>query len=182
MASKTSITELRNYLRSLDKESLESEVEKLFQKYKSVREYYEVKLYMDDKPAKNESVILKKYKAKIMNAIHPDYDWQGGFNTEAVEKAIKRFNELELSLDAYVELNLFAIQEATTIANLYGGDYGEEFYIYFQELFEHLLLKLYREGGLEKYKHEMWDIISNAFEGYGHYDTLKETYDDYYKD
>ena len=34
---------------------------------------------------------------------------------------------------------LYAVEECTAIANEFGGDFGEDFYIYFEELFENVI-------------------------------------------
>ncbi len=68
---------------------------------------------------------------------------------------------------------MFAVETCTDIANEYGGDFGENFYIYFEELFEDVIKAIFREGLESEYQIRVKEMADSACDGYGHYDQFK---------
>ena len=64
-----------------------------------------------------------------------------------VHKISKRLHN-DLKMLYFIEVSLHAIEECTCVANDYGGRYGEEFYIYFEELYEEVLKRIVEKSFL----------------------------------
>lgn len=172
--------EFLDYIRSKSKNELEEELEELFSKFATIRKHYDLKLGI----AKTEEIKLpnlKRYKTKIHQALNPDSNWQGGFDIEEVGKILFRLKN-KAKIKYYLELGLYSLEECTGLANAYGGDYGEEFYKYFVELY-HDLVKLLWAKGLElEYQIRITEIMEHAFRGYDYQDDLRDIYNKYYVD
>ena len=78
-------------------------------------------------------------------------------------------------------MGLFAVETCTEIADEYGGDFGEDFYIYFEELFENVAQAIFKEGLESKYRIWLKEIADGACDGYGHRDQLQESFVEYFE-
>lgn len=67
------------------------------------------------------------------------------------------------------------------IANEFGGDFGEDFYIYFEELFEDTIKVILKENLESEYKVRLKEMANSACDGYGHYDQLQDTFREYFR-
>lgn len=106
---------------------------------------------------------------------------QGGLDFEKVDSIVKQLNS-DSTLKYYIEVSLHAIEECTSIANEYGGDFGDDFFIYFEELYDKVLELIVKKNLADEYKIRLKEIADYAFEGYGHYDQLQGTYNEHIKD
>ena len=165
------------YINAQDKEQLNRELQELYTSFELVRDYYKIKL----KRGIIDGKLLAKYNKQITNALYFDAFGQGGLDVDKVDKLIKRLNS-NATLNYYIEVSLHTIEEATCIANDYGGDFGDDFYIYFEELYEDVVKRIVKENFLDKYKIRLKEMADTAFEGYGHFDQLQDTYDEHVKD
>lgn len=122
--------------------------------------------------------IVLQYKRKIIKTLHPDSEWKGGFNIYQVDKTIMKLNT-KSNLNYYFEIGIYAIKECTLLAEYYGGDYGEEFYFYFEKLYEEIISQVCIENLENRYRDKLKEIMETAFEGYGYKDRLQDTYFNY---
>ena len=166
---------LDHFLSSATKEELIQQLMDLVSRFENVEEYYQTKLNRDIPK------ILDKYKKEITDALYPDGEWKGGFDLEAVEKTIKKYEKMGSPLASVISLKLFAIKSASELADAFGGDYGENFYIFFEEIYEEMHKDLKENGQLNNYKEQLKSVIEEAFEGYGHRDQLMDVYKGYFR-
>jgi len=162
------------FLDAKNRQELTQLVQELFERSQEVRDYFEVLITKDDRP------FLKKAKEDIIKALYPDERGRGGLKLKDVDQAIRNFEFISSKLDSVVQLRLFALEEASALAEEYGGDFGEDFYIFFEDLFENLLQLLFREDKLGVYEHRIKSTIANATDAYGHYDTLMDVFQEFY--
>lgn len=163
-----------NYLKAQDKEQLKKELKELYESYELVRDHYQIKL----KKGGIDKALLTKYNRQVTNALYLDDYFEGGLDVDKVNKLIEQLDS-DATINYYIEVSLHAIEECTCVAKDYGGDFGDEFYIYFEELYETVIQRIIKENLQKKYKLRLKEIADAAFEGYGHYDQLQDTYDEY---
>jgi len=128
--------EFDEILRSRNADELRKELVTLFENIKSVQDYFDFKYKRSTK-----SKILQRYKHEIDNALYPDFEWNNGLDIEMVGKIIDKFSKITPILSYQIELELYAIEIGNQFAHNLGGDFGEEYYVYFEELFEQTLKK-----------------------------------------
>ena len=118
--------EFLKYIENQDKEGLKSDLKELYSSYEFVRNYYRIKFNNSNW---NEALI-SQYKEDITKAIFPNKHMQGGLDFERVESIVEQLNS-KSTTKYYIEAALHGIEECTNMANEYGGDFGDDFYIYF---------------------------------------------------
>ncbi len=156
-------------------ESLKSELKELYRSFEVVRSYYQIKFSGNEM----DEQLLSSYKDQVIKAIYPNKHMQGGLDTEKVDSVAKQLNSPS-TIRYYIEVGLFAVETCTDIANEYGGDFGEDFYIYFEELFEDAIKAIFKERLESEYQIRLKEIADSACDGYGHYDQLQETFSEYF--
>jgi len=169
--------EFLKHINSQDIEQLKLELKELYTSYEWVRDYYQIKL----KKSEIDQSLLSKYKKQITDALYFDEYGQGGLDVDKANNIIKQLNS-ESTLRYYIEVSLHAIEVCTSIAKEYGGDFGDYFFIYFEELYDKVLDLVVKKSLVEEYKYRLKEIADVAFDGYDHYDQLQETYDEYIKE
>lgn len=167
--------EFLKYINSQDIEQLKSELKELYSGFEWVRDYYQIKFSETDPDEK----LLSKYKDQIINAMYPDEYMEGGLDLEKVDYIVKRLNSVS-TIKYYIEICLYAIEHCTHTADAYGGDFGDDFYTYFEELFEQVLQIIIKERLENAYKIRLEEIANTATEGYGHQDQLRDVLSQYY--
>ena len=166
--------ELIEILRTKSVEELTSELATLSENFMAVQDYFDLKYKSKTKPS-----ILKKYKQKIDNAIYPDWEFNDGLNIDLVEEIIEGFSNITPRINYQIELGLYALEAGNKCANDMGGDFGEDYYLYFEELFEQTLNKCQKTKVSKKTTELIETILGTAFDGYGHKDTLKDLWAEY---
>lgn len=165
-----------SFINTLNKNELKEELKKLYESLEQVKVHYSAINAGSDKLDRK---LLEKHEEQITKAIYPNKYMQGGLDTDKVENILKPFRS-NSTIKYYLELGLFAVEECTNIANEFGGDFGEDFFIYFEELFEDIVQRISRGNLEEKYKIRLIDMTNSAFDGYGHYDQLKDVFSEYF--
>ncbi|MGB0931134.1 MAG: hypothetical protein ACPGVB_10180 [Chitinophagales bacterium] len=167
-----------DYINSQNIEQLRSELQELFSSYEVVRNYFHIKIKENGEVDK---FLLRKYEDEITKAIYPNERMEGGLDIGKVDNIIKGLNS-DSTVKYYIECSLFSIEECTNIANEFGGDFGEDFFIYFEELFENVTKIIINQGHESEYKIRLREIADSAFDGYGHYDQLQDTVNEYFRE
>ncbi|MBA6316219.1 hypothetical protein [Cellulophaga baltica] len=162
-------SELNEILDNKSVDELNAELITLFENFKVVQDYFDLKYKSQTKPS-----ILKKYKQKIDKAIYPDWEFNDGLNLDLVEEILEGFSNITPKLNYQIELELYALEAGNKCANDMGGDYGEDYYLYFEELFEQTLNKYKQITTSKKNTTRIESILEMAFGGYGHKDTLED--------
>lgn len=166
--------ELIKILRAIKTDELTDEIVTLSENFVIVQDYFDLKYKSRTKPT-----ILKKYKQKIDNAIYPDWEFNEGSNIDLVEEILNGFSNITPRINYQIELELYALGSGNKCANDMGGDFGEDYYLYFEELFEQTLNKCRAIKVSTKIVETIETILGTAFEGYGHKDTLEDLWAEY---
>ncbi|WKN41848.1 DUF6155 family protein [Tunicatimonas pelagia] len=164
-----------DHINSQGIEQLKSELRELYSSFEVVRNYYLIKF----SDTEIDEKLLATYKDQITQAIYPNKYMQGGLDTEKVDNVIQQLNSHAI-IRYYIEASLHAVEECTNIANEFGGDFGEDFYIYFEELFDDVVKVILKENIESEYQIRLQEIANSACEGYGHYDQLQDTLSKYF--
>jgi hypothetical protein len=166
--------QLETHLQKQSKAELVEHLLLLYEQLPEVADFYRLRLNQtaDD--------VFERYCRQIQQALYPDERFEGGMDIDEVDHLIFTLDKLGSKVQIQIKIRIYAVQEATQLAHAYGGDYGDDFYIYFEDLYEAALKKIKQSGLLDKYQHEMLQTAQNAFDGYGHHDTLMEHYNEYY--
>jgi hypothetical protein len=155
------------------KEELIDELMLLHDRFKTVREFYG---FTNSGKKEEHRKLIDSYKKKIDNALWPDGGWQGGLDVEMVSDFLTKFTKLTDNIEYQVELELYAIEQANVCANEFGGDFGEDYYMYIEEEFQKTLEKLVKHWLFENMQEKVKDIVKMSFEGYGHRDALEQLF------
>lgn len=168
--------ELQKLLNNKSKEELVSEILQLHEKFIDVRQYFD---FSRTKRKKIHSDIVENYKLQINDALWPDHSFEGGLDIEKVEEVLVTFKQVCDHPGYQIELLLHAVESASQCAYDFGGDFGEDYYEYFEEVFDETLSYMRRGELMKAFKENSQKVIKNAFEGYGHRDTLEELWEKY---
>lgn len=163
------------HINSQNSESLRSELQELYKSFEVVRNYYQIKF----SGLKLNEQLLAAYQAQVTKAIYPNKHMEGGLDTEKVDRIVQQLKSPS-TMRYYIEVCLFATETCTDIANEYGGDFGEDFYIYFEELFDDVIQAIAKEELEGDYRIRLQEIANAACDGYGHRDQLQETFAEYF--
>ncbi|EAY26796.1 DUF6155 family protein [Microscilla marina] len=163
-----------NHIKTQSEEQLRAELKELYSSFEVVRGYYAIKL----KPDILDQKLLDKYTTQITQAIYPNERMQGGLNLDKVKHIIEQLSS-DTTVKYYIEVALHAIEECTGMANEYGGDFGDDFYIYFEELFGDVIQMIVQHNLQNDYRARLIDVKNSATEAYGHYDQLNDVYAQY---
>lgn len=95
-------------------------------------------------------------------------------NLDLVEEIMEGFSNITPKLKYQIELELYALEAGNKCAIDMGGDFGEDYYLYFEELFEQTLNKYQKINASQAITKRIETILETAFDGYGHKDTLED--------
>jgi hypothetical protein len=110
-------------------------------------------------------------------AIWIDFNDDGIFNATnefVYHTELEGFSNITPKIDCQIELELYTLEAGNKCANDLGGDFGEDYFIYFEELFEQTLNKYRKIKVSQKITEKIETILETAFDGYGHKDTLED--------
>jgi hypothetical protein len=103
-------SQLKKYLRELNKEELEDQVLDLYQRFKPVKVFYDFVF----NPKEEE--LMRKAKLKISKEYFPDTKRKAKTRRSIAQKEIKHFKQLEVESHLTADLMLFNIEIAQTFA------------------------------------------------------------------
>src|SRR4030042_1740947 len=110
--------ELKKELASYDKKQLIGLISELYEKNKSVKEYLDHLISLDDQ------AYTKEYKAKIKRAF---FSKNGSYNLVSGKKAISDFKKIGSSSTSLVDLMLYYVECGIQFTKDF-GDINEKFY------------------------------------------------------
>lgn len=168
MASKRDLTK---YLNDLSKEELFKEVEKLYQKFKEVKNYYDIDLGGDT------TELVKQIKAKIKNEYMPARGF-GKARSSFVKKLIDDFAKVSIYPSDLIDVILYRVEIATEFGISFGYD-SEAFYNSCDSAFERALI-LIKKNNLEfEFKERCRQLILKT-NNHGWFDQLECLYNQYF--
>ena len=168
---------LKKELQKLTKEQLVEQILDLYDKNKSIKEFYD--FYLNPK---NEKELAKKYKKLIRQEFNVENPMRAGLKFSVAKRAISDFKDLQVSPEALADVMLYLPECACEFTYHY-GDMTEQFY---NGAYNNFVTALKFIA-----KHDLLDIYSLRVEqcvkwssscGYGFADAIIDVYYEYYQD
>ncbi|MFT5369169.1 MAG: hypothetical protein ACI8V2_004143 [Candidatus Latescibacterota bacterium] len=170
---KFDLRQFKKKLEQKDKSELIQELSMLCQKFPQVKEYYQAQ-------ESGGVELLTKYKRIIQKEFVEGTS--KGFpklQFSVARKAINDFRKLSKSPELLADLKLTYVESVSEFNNNFGPD-TERFYLIPEEMFNEVLRELKANDLLEKFEARAHSLVENATEGWGHFDTLCDYYEEYY--
>ena len=163
--------EVKKYIKSLDRSSLEELVMDLYSARKEAKEYLEYVIKPDD------NAKLEEYRKIIMNEFYPSRG-DAKMRFSVCRKAVSEFKSLDPLPELLADLMLCIPEYASQIAKW--GDLWEQFYIATENNFE-AAMKFISQHQLQSQFQERIDTILKNSEssGWGFPDAMWDIYHDY---
>ncbi len=157
------------------KDDLIKEISSLCQKFPQVKEYYKAQ-YGDT------SDILKRY-IDIIEKEFVDGKTRGmpKARISVAKKAVKDFRKLISDADLVADVMLTFVERVSNFNDEFGVR-EEDYYTEPEDMFEEALQWIKKNELTDKFQERAYDIFDNATDAYGHYDSLKERYEEVYGD
>ncbi len=171
--SKVNWTQIKKGLQQKTKEDLLKEISTLYQNFPQVKEYYQVQ-------TSGVVEILDKYRNIVEKEfIHGKTRGLPKARFNVAKKAVSDFKKLTKDPDLIADLMLTFVESISQFNSDFSPDV-EKFYVIPEDMFEKVLILLKENNLLAKYQLRASEIVCNAMDGWGHFDQLKEYYEDFY--
>jgi len=170
---KLTVTTLKKSLSVKNKQDLILEIAELYKKFPSVKEYYQAQ-------SGNPEAVLEKYKDIIKKEFLDGYT--RGFpkaRLGVARKAVQDFKKISQEPKLLAEIMFCFVEEISSFNTDFGVD-GESYYTSPESMFEDVLKLLEENDLLSCFKNRANHIFENATDGWGHSDSLYETYNQFY--
>lgn len=162
--------EFNKYLKSLGKEELIKELQKLYGKFDSVQQYYKLELSEDSE------AVLAEFKAKIKKEYFPTRGY-GAARNNVSRKVIIEFKKISVHPKDVVELLLYRVEKMLEFTLTY-GDIDEPFYNSLISSFEQACELIEKEQLQTYYKIYCQELIGQSTNfGWGVYEELNYYYE-----
>jgi len=163
---------LNKYLKTLSKDELIQEVKKLYDKIGEVKEFYKMALSSDT------SKVVEEYKEKIKKEYFPQRGDRAA-RSSVSRKVISDFKKISVHPKDVIELLLYRTEIMLEFTAKY-GDIDEPFYNSLESSFAEACKLIKKEFLQENYQMYCQELVSKANPfGWGVYDNLKDTYEEY---
>ena len=170
-------TTLKKELQKLTKEQLVEQIVDLYDKNKSVKEFYD--FYLNPS---NEKELVKKYKKIIRKEFNVENPMYSSEKFSVAKRAISDFRDLQPSPEALADVMLYLPESACELTYRY-GDYSEQFYNAAYNNFAAALKFIAKHKLLESFKLRAEQCVKWASPcGYGFAYEIESEYDEYYQD
>jgi len=170
---KFTVSQLKKDLSRKTKEELICEISMLCKQIPQVREYYQAQTGDTNK-------IVKKYKAIIEKEfIEGKTRGLPKARLSVAGKAVNDFKKLIKQPDLIAEIMFTHVESISSFCSEFAPD-TEEYYTSPENMFEKVLALLKKHGMEKDYESRAYRIVENATEGYGHFDSLEERYEQVY--
>ena len=166
---------LKKELNNLSKENLVEQILDLYDKNKSVKEFYD--FYLNPH---NEKELVEKYKKIIIKEFNVERPERSGLKFSIAKRAISDFRDLQPSPVALADVMLTLPEYACEFTYTY-GDMEESFYNGAYNNFVTALKFIHKHDLLENFKLRAEQCVKWASVcGYGFADDIAEVFYDYY--
>ena len=171
--NKLTVTQLKKQLAQKTKEELIKEIGQLYQKFPQVKEFYQAQTGdIDDILASYKEIIEKEFiEGKTRGLPKTRFS--------VARKALNDFKKISKDPLLIADLMLTYVESVSWFNTEFSPD-AEEFYTRPEDMFEEALALLQQHNLLAHFQEQARDIVANATEGWGYYDSLKERYEDAY--
>lgn len=171
--AKLTATQLKKQLASKTKEQLIHEISTLYQKLPQVKEYYQAQGEDIQEIAKKHKDIIEKEFVEGKTRGNPKLRFSVARN------ALNDFKKLTDDPALIADVMLTYVESISWFNSEYGPD-AEEFYTRPENMFEETLILLKQHDLLAQFESRAYKIVEKATDGYGHYDSLRETFEEVY--
>ena len=166
---------LKKELNNLSKENLVEQILDLYDKNKSVKEFYD--FYLNPH---NEKELVEKYKKIIIKEFNVERPERSGLKFSVAKRAISDFRDLQPSPEALADVMLTLPEYACEFTYTY-GDMEDTFYNGAYNNFVTALKFIHKHDLLENFKLRAEQCVKWASVcGYGFADDIAEVFYDYY--
>lgn len=166
---------LKKELQNLTKEQLIEQILDLYDKNKSIKEFYD--FYLNPL---NEKELVEKYKKMIRKEFNVERPERGGEKFSVAKKAISEFKSLYPSADALADVMLYLPESACELTYCY-GDYSEQFYDSAYNNYKIALEFIAKNKLLNEFNVRAEQCVKWASPcGYGFADDIASVFYDYY--
>jgi hypothetical protein len=170
-------TTLKKELQRLSKEQLVEQILDLYDKNKSVKEFYD--FYLNPL---NEKDLAEKYKKIIRKEFNVEHPERGGEKFSVAKRAISDFRDLQPSPEALADVMLYLPESACELTYCF-GDYSEQFYNATYNNYAAALKFIAKNGLLNNFKLRAEQCVTWASPcGYGFADDIASVYEEYYQE
>ena len=168
---------LKKELNNLSKENLVEQILDLYDKNKSVKEFYD--FYLNPH---NEKELVEKYKKIIIKEFNVERPERSGLKFSIAKRAISDFRDLQPSPVALADVMLTLPEYACEFTYTY-GDMEESFYNGAYNNFVAALKFIHKHDLLENFKLRAEQCVKWASVcGYGFADDIADAFYDYYSE
>jgi hypothetical protein len=172
---KFTIADLKKELAKRTKEQIIQEISTLCQRFPQVREYYRSQ-------ADDTDDIVNKYKEIIEKEFVEGK--ARGFpkaRLSVARKSVNDFKKITSHPNLIADVMFTYVESISSFCSDFNPD-TEEYYTSPENMFEEVLALLKKNGIEKDYERRAYKIVENATDGYGHFDSLQERYEEIYGD
>lgn len=166
------LTDLKKHLAQKSKEQLIADIAELYKTFSQVKEFYQAQ-------HTDISEIAKKYKDIITKEFNGTGRGLPKARFSVARNAFNDFKKLTNEPALIADMMLTYVESTSGFCSEYGPD-GEEYYTRPENMFTQALQLIQTHKLLEDFRDRAYSIVRNATEGYGHRDSLRDSYDDVY--
>ena len=172
---KFSLTSLKKILNKKSKKELLTEISTLCKKFPQVKDYYKAQIF-------DSTEILEKY-VTIIEKEFVDGKTRGfpKGRISVAKKAVQDFKKLTEDPLLLADLMLTFVECISDFNSDFGVD-EEKYYNAPEDMFEKALILLKTKKILPNFQERAYEIVENACDAWGHLDSLKSCYEDFYED
>lgn len=168
---------LKKELSKLNKEQLIAHILDLYEKNKSIKEFYD--FYLNPK---DEQELAKKYKKLIRKEFNVENPMKSTEKFSVAKRAISDFKNLQPSPESLADVMLYLPESACELTALY-GDFSEQFYNGASNNYRIALDFLAKHNLLDDFKVRAEQCVKWASNcGYGFADDIADIFYQYYED
>lgn len=175
MPQKTvTLNDLKKQLAHKSKEQLITEIATLYKTFPQVKEYYQ---------AQQADIveIAQKYKDIIIKEfISSNHRMPPKARFSVARKALNDFKKLTNEPALIADMMLTYVESASHFCTEYGPDV-ENYYASPENLFAQTLAFIQKHNLLDDFQDRAYNIVRKATDGWGHQDSLRESYEEFYE-
>lgn len=172
---KFTLPAFKKKLAKKSKEDLIKEISSLCQKFPQVKEYYKAHYGDVTDILKRHIDIIEKEFVEGKTRGMPKA------RLSVAQKAVKDFRKLIPDVELVADVMLTFVECISDFNDEFNVR-EEDYYNEPEDMFEEIMQMLQKNGLLDKFKERAYYIVDRATDSYGHYDSLKERYEEVYGD
>jgi hypothetical protein len=164
-------TALKKELQKLTKEQMIEQILDLYEKNKSIKEFYQ--FYLNPT---NEKELVDKYKKQIRKEFNVENPMRSTEKFSVAKRAISDFKNLQPSPESLADVMLYLPESACELTALF-GDFSEQFYNGAYNNYKTALEFLKKQDLLMKFQNRAMQCVKWASNcGYGFADDIADVY------